>query len=132
MRITADTNLLLRVVLGDDPKQRELAEQALANADLVAITTATFCEFVWVLERGYGIAAPDISLAIRTFLNTANVATNNSAVEAGLLIMDAGGDFADGAIAHEGLELGAETFLSFDKAAVRRLSASGSKARLLS
>jgi predicted nucleic-acid-binding protein len=45
---------------------------------------------------------------------------------------DAGGDFADGAIAYEGSWLGADTFISFDKKAVRLMEAQGKSARLLS
>lgn len=40
---------------------------------------------------------------------------NRSAVEAGLAVLEAGGDFADGIIAYEGNWLGGETFVSFDK-----------------
>ncbi|MDX8516037.1 hypothetical protein RFM70_29585 [Mesorhizobium sp. VK23E] len=50
-------------------------------------------------------------------ISSANVATNRPAAEAGLAVLEAGGDFADGAIAFEGSWLGAETFLSFDKKA---------------
>jgi hypothetical protein len=46
--------------------------------------------------------------------------------------LNAGGDFADGAIAYEGSWLGAETFVSFDKRAVERLKAQRVSARLLS
>jgi len=52
-------------------------------------------------------------------------------VEAGLSALDAGGDFADGVIAHEGNWLGAEEFVSFDSKAVSMLKAQGSRARLL-
>ncbi len=41
-------------------------------------------------------------------------------------MLDAGGDFADGVIAHEGQWLGAETFVSFDRKAVEMLKAQGS------
>jgi predicted nucleic-acid-binding protein len=47
-------------------------------------------------------------------------------------VLEAGGDFADGVIAHEGQWLGGETFVSFDVQAVRLLERSGVKARLLS
>ena len=47
--------------------------------------------------------------------------TNRPAIEAGLAMLDAGGDFADGVIAYEGRWLGAETFVSFDKKAVEML-----------
>ena len=51
-------------------------------------------------------------------------------VEAGLAMLDAGGDFADGVIAYEGRWLGAETFVSFDRKAVEMLAAQGVPARL--
>ncbi|MDP2370940.1 MAG: hypothetical protein Q8M25_22280 [Rhodoferax sp.] len=56
---------------------------------------------------------------------------NRPAVEAGLLMLEAGGDFADGAIAYEGRWLGGETFVSFDRKAVSLLMAQGQSARLL-
>ncbi len=46
-------------------------------------------------------------------------------------MLDVGGDFADGVIAYEGSWLGAETFVSFDKRAVKLLEAQGKAARLL-
>jgi predicted nucleic-acid-binding protein len=64
-------------------------------------------------------------------MNAANVVANRLAVEAGLALLDAGGDFADGVIAYEGNWLGAETFVSFDKAAVKLLEAQGVSVRLL-
>ena len=65
-------------------------------------------------------------------MNGANVAVNRPAAEAGLALLDTGGDFADGVIAYEGNWLGADTFVSFDKRAVKLLEAQGGSARLLS
>jgi len=56
---------------------------------------------------------------------------DRAAVEAGLAMADAGGDFADGVIAFEGRALGGETFVSFDKKAVRLLRDIGAAARQL-
>ena len=56
---------------------------------------------------------------------------NRPAVEAGLALLEAGGDFADGVIAYEGNWLGAEVFVSFDKKAVELLQAQGQSSRLL-
>lgn len=64
-------------------------------------------------------------------MNCANVVMNRPAVEAGLSILDAGGDFADGVIAHEGNWLGAEELVSFDKQAVSILQSKANLARLL-
>jgi len=47
------------------------------------------------------------------------------------LVLDAGGDFADGVIAYEGNWLGGEIFVSFDKKVVALLAAHGQSARLL-
>jgi predicted nucleic-acid-binding protein len=47
-------------------------------------------------------------------------------------VLDAGGDFADGVIAFDGQWLGADTFLSFDRKAVKLLEGKGVDARLLS
>jgi predicted nucleic-acid-binding protein len=52
-------------------------------------------------------------------------------VEAGLAVLEAGGDFADGVIAHEGNWLGADAFVTFDKKAVALLKAQNILARLL-
>jgi predicted nucleic-acid-binding protein len=49
-----------------------------------------------------------------------------------LEVLEAGGDFADGIIAHEGAWLGAQEFVSFDKQAVKLLKAQGKRARILS
>jgi predicted nucleic-acid-binding protein len=65
-------------------------------------------------------------------MNGANVAVNRPAVEAGLAVLDVGGDFADGVIAYEGRWPGAEIFISFDTPAVKLIDAQGQSARLLS
>lgn len=88
-------------------------------------------EFVWVLRKVYAFQPADAALAIRALLAAANVEMNRPAVEAGLMVPEAGGDFADGAIAYEGSWLGGETFVSFDKQAVALLAAQGQSARQL-
>jgi predicted nucleic-acid-binding protein len=132
MKITADTNLLVRAVTGDDRRQSKVAQAELAKADVVALALPALCEFVWVLSQGYGIPSAEIAETIRRLTNSANVVVNRPAAEAGLALLDAGGDFADGVIAHEGSWLGADIFVSFDKKAVRLMEAQGEPARLLS
>jgi predicted nucleic-acid-binding protein len=131
MKITADTNVLLRVLLQDDPEQVLSAEQALGSASLVAFPLPCLCEVVWVLDRSYGIGRAEIAEALEVLLSAPNVATNRAAVDAGLSMLKAGGDFADGVIAFEGSWLGGETFVSFDKKAVTLANMQGQKATLL-
>src|SRR5689334_17540495 len=131
MKITADTNVLVRVLTEDEKHQSKLAQREMARAEIVALAIPALCELVWVLSQGYKIPAPQIADAIRRLINSANVMVNRQAVEAGLALLDAGGDFADGAIAYEGQWLGADTFVSFDKKAVKLMETRGAPARLL-
>jgi predicted nucleic-acid-binding protein len=102
MKIAVDTNVLIRAVVRDDAAQARVAAKVLTDAKLIAIALLCLCEFVWVLRSVYGFAATDAASAIRALLATANVEINRPAVEAGLSVLDAGGDFADGVIAYEG------------------------------
>ncbi|MBU6460279.1 MAG: type II toxin-antitoxin system VapC family toxin [Proteobacteria bacterium] len=131
MRITVDTNVLVRAVVRDDPAQANAAATVLTNASLIAVALPCLCELVWVLIQVYGFQQADAAATIRALLATANVEMNRPAVEAGLLILDAGGDFADGVIAYEGNWLGGDTFVSFDKKAVALLTAQGQSTCLL-
>jgi predicted nucleic-acid-binding protein len=131
MKITADANVLVRAVTGDNAQQSKAAQMALQRADVVALGLPALCELVWVLSQGYKIPSAEIAETIRRLMNGANVVVNRPAAEAGLALLDAGGDFADGAIAYEGNWLGADTFVSFDKKAVKLLEAQGGSARLL-
>ena len=131
MKIAVDTNVLVRAITGDDEEQSRVARRELAKADLVALALPALCELVWVLSQGYKASPADIAEAIRLLLDSAKVVVNRPAGEAGLAMLNAGGDFADGVIAYEGSWLGAETFVSFDKKAVKLIEAQGEAARLL-
>ncbi len=131
MKVTVDTNVLIRAVVRDDAKQAERAAKLLTNADLIAVALPCLCEFVWVLRRVYGFTPADVASAIRALLDAASTETNRPAAEAGLAVLEAGGDFADGVIAFEGQWLGGETFVSFDQTAVTLLAAQGQSAHLL-
>ena len=131
MKITADTNVLVRALTEDNERQSKTAQAALASAEAVVLTLPALCELVWVLAQAYRIPAAEIARAIRRLMGSANVVVNRPAAEAGLVLLDAGGDFADGVIGHEGRWLGADTFLSFDKKAVKLMAAQGERVRLL-
>ena len=85
-----------------------------------------------VLSRGYGNSSEETAATVRRLIDSANVVVDRPAAEAGRDLLEAGGDFADGAIAYEGSWLGAQTFVSFDRKAVTLLAARGKDARLLS
>ncbi|MFD1894856.1 type II toxin-antitoxin system VapC family toxin [Ottowia beijingensis] len=131
MKISVDTNVLVRAVLQDDASQGEAAATLLRSASLIAVSLPCLCDLVWVLRRGAKLSVADVALTIRDLLGAGNVVMNRPAVEAGLAVLEAGGDFADGIMAYEGEWLGGETFVSFDRQAVALLTQQGQAARLL-
>ena len=128
MRITADTNVLVRAVVQDDSSQAAEAQALLLQATVIAVPIPVFCEFAWVLRRGYGYRAGDVAAAIEAIVSVDAVVTDAPAVDAGLAALHAGGDFADGSIASQGERLGGTVFASFDRGAVARLKERGASA----
>jgi len=130
MNVCIDTNILVRTIVQNDKEQCQIAKQLLMEADRIAIPLPCLCEFVWVL-RAIKVTKSEISSALHALLDADNIIMDRQAVQRGLAIHDAGGDFADAIIAHEGSRLGTDIFVSFDKQAVRLLSRHGQPARLL-
>lgn len=131
MNITADANILVRALVADDPARAAEASQLLREASSIAVPVPVLCELVWVLKRVYGFAVADIGTAIRSLLAAGTVRLDRPAVEAGLALLEAGGDFADGVIAHQGQWLGGEVFVSFDRQAAALLQQQGVAAELI-
>jgi predicted nucleic-acid-binding protein len=131
VNVTVDTNVLIRAVVRDDEKQAKAAVALLKSAELVAVTLPCLCEFVWVLHRVYKFRRQDILAALEALLDAETVVVDRSAADAGLAVLKAGGDLADGLIAHDGRWLGGDTFVSFDQSAVDILARQGQAARLL-
>jgi len=132
VKISVDTNVLARAVLQDDAKQGRTASKLLKEASLIAVSLPCLCELVWILRRGAKLSKEDVAVTLRDLLAADKVVMNRPAVEAGLAILEAGGDFADGVMAYEGKWLGGETFVSFDKQAVEVVTQQGLSASLLS
>lgn len=131
MKITADTNVLLHAFLDDHPIQSLRAQAALQDAEIVAISLPTLCEFVWVLLQGYKRTRAEILSLLHAMLDTPNLVMERPTVEAGLALMEAGGDFADGVAAFEGRKLGGALFVTFDRKAAGLLTKSGASVKLL-
>lgn len=129
MRIAADTNLLVRFIINDDTAQAAIAFKILTRAELLVVSLPCLCELAWVLNSVYRLPRDQIATAIRTLVDSSNVAADMPAVEAGLLVHELGGDFADGVIASVGHALGGDLFVSFDRKAVTLAGRIGLDAR---
>jgi predicted nucleic-acid-binding protein len=125
VKITADTNILLRAILDDEPEQAQQARALLERASLIAVPVPVFCELVWTMRRLYRRQPDEIANAIEAILQVASVTTDRHAVEAGLGVLRAGGDFADGMIAWQGAAMGGGTLATFDRDGIRLLETSG-------
>lgn len=131
MKVTLDTNVLVRLATQDNAAQAAQALQVLQNATLIAVPTPALCELVWVLLRGYRYTPTQVAQAVRTLIQVRHVVCHTPAVLAGLAVLEGGGDFADGAIAYEGELLGGPEFVTFDQQAAKLLKEQKRKVRWL-
>jgi predicted nucleic-acid-binding protein len=131
LRITPDTNVLVRALVRDDPVQTPLAQSALVSAELVVLTLPTLCELAWVLISTYRYSRAATLEAMQLLVDSDNVVVSQPATDVGLAMLAAGGDFADGVIAVDGAGRLATTFVSFDRRAVHLVARQGYRAELI-
>jgi predicted nucleic-acid-binding protein len=73
-----DTNLLVRLVARDDPKQVVAAEKFVAKGAWVSLLV--LMEMTWVLESVYDLAPTDIRTAVDMLLNHTSLTVQDSEV----------------------------------------------------
>jgi predicted nucleic-acid-binding protein len=128
-----DTNVLVRYLTQDHPRQSRRANAVVAEAvsggERLFVSTVALCELVWVLRGAYAFDRRTIAMALERILATAQLEIDQKdVVREGLEdYRSGGGDFADYVIGRRGREAGCEKTATFD----RRLKAS-SLFRLLS
>lgn len=122
--IGLDTNILLRAVLNDDPKQSPVARDILAHLTTDApgvINSVVLAEFAWTLVRGYGYGREAVVGAIRTMLRSLSYSfTDRLAVSFALSRSEADGlNFVDALIGEINRAAGCEITLTFDVRAAK-------------
>lgn len=121
--IAVDTNVLVRLLTDDDPKQAAAAT-ALVAANPIWIAKTVLLETVWVLRSQYGFEDDSIGEAFAELLGLENVHVEGSLQVAAALILSAGGvDFADAL--HLCSRPPDAAFASFDRAFIRRAKRAG-------
>ncbi|MDE2005957.1 MAG: type II toxin-antitoxin system VapC family toxin [Rhodospirillales bacterium] len=116
MRIAVDTNVLVRFLIWDDETQAGPAAAAIEAAETVVIPTLVLCETVCVLRRAYRRTVAEIVAVLRDLIASRPVEVDRPAAEAGLAMLAAGGDFADGVVLHQAERARAAPMLTFDRA----------------
>jgi predicted nucleic-acid-binding protein len=129
MKIIVDTNVLVRFLVESEKgtEQNKISIGLLEEAEEIIIPTHVFCELVWVLSAGYKLKLDEIYSVFVNFLRTEKLVIREDEIEAGMLFLEKGGDFADGVNAYTGriMSDGRAVFVSFDKLAVRLLTERG-------
>ena len=113
----SDTNVLVRVLANDDPKQSAKAREVIEAGDIYVATTV-FLEAEWVLRSAYEYAADDVASAFATFTGLPGIAVEDPDLLAlALTPTEQGLDFADAL--HLGRSRGCDSFLTFDRKLVK-------------
>ena len=119
--IALDTNVLVRLLLHDDPRQAKAAERVFINARRdqtpLWLSDIVLCELVWVLTRRAGLARAEIARAVDQLLRTELIVVNDPrAVDRALTAYrDGRGDFADYLIREQAVAAGATGVVTFDR-----------------
>lgn len=120
-----DTNVLLRVLLQDDPVQGPIAARffrELGTDSPGFITQVTLAETYWVLARAKRLPRATCLAVIRRLVETEVLEFDDGeGVVRALSLAEAGADFAD-ALIQGAMELfGVDETVTFDRAAAERL-----------
>ena len=90
-----DTNVVIRLLVGDDAAQAQAAEQ-LVSTEPCMVSMSVLMECEWVLRACYVLQAAAIEGSFRDFLNLANVSAVDPVLAQRVLDAYASGlDFAD-------------------------------------
>jgi predicted nucleic-acid-binding protein len=123
--IAIDTNVLMRVLLSDDPEQTErvlaYVERLAERGETLFVSHIVLCEVVWVLSRRAGYGRAQVLEVIEALLATRPfVVEAPDAVSRALDQTRSGrADFADYLIAERGRAAGCATMVTLDRALLR-------------
>lgn len=120
--IALDTNVLLRLLLDDDPRQagraQELVERTAAAGDGVLLPDIVLCELEWVLDSAYGFSRARVAETLRRLLDAEEFEfIDRPVVVRAIASYETGdGDFSDYLIGESAAARGASVTYTFDRA----------------
>jgi predicted nucleic-acid-binding protein len=120
-----DTNVLVRLIVDDDPLQSAAAEKAMTS-EPVFISKTVILEFQWVLRSVYRLSPEAIASAIESLLVAEDISIEDaSAVRQAIHWFKNGMDPADAL--HLASSAHADAFLTFDTSLRRRAATFGAR-----
>lgn len=121
--VAVDTNVVVRLLTGDDPRQ-EAAARSLFATEPVWIAKTVLLETGWVLRTLYGFQEHEIREAFTRLLGLRNVwAEDEASVAAALALTAHGVELADAM--HLSSRPPGASFVSFDKPFFQRAKRAG-------
>ena len=116
--IAVDTNVVVRLLTGDDLAQLERA-RALFETETIFLPKSVILETEWVLRTLYGKSSREIAHALAALVALPQVrCEDTAAISAALELLRHKLDFADAL--HLASSYAARRFATFDRALVRR------------
>lgn len=121
--IALDTNLLVRYLVRDEPRQTaaatRLVESACSESSPGFVSQIVLCELSWVLDRGYDYPRDQLAAVLRGLLAATDLTVERSElVWQAVNRFEAGkADFADYLLGLAAREASAETTVTFDRRA---------------
>jgi predicted nucleic-acid-binding protein len=119
--IGLDTNVLLRFLTEDDPKQAPIAQEwiraAMKKDEKIFLTGTVLCEMVWVLSRSYKFSKEELLEVLEELMSTTHIDVEEHETTWDAIhdyaFSDA--DFADCLIRRKSLAAGCSKLLTFDE-----------------
>ena len=122
--IGLDTNVVVRYIMQDEPKQTQEAiqfiESYLSDQERGYLTIVVVVEIIWVLKTVYRVSKPELVTLIRQLLTTTQLQIERAdLVYQALRIFESScADFSDSLIATVAKSDGCRQTVTFDKAAI--------------
>lgn len=121
-----DTNIVVRLLTNDDPRQRQMAlgfAERLGRDYNAFVSLLTVVELDWALRSKLGFSQKDVVGAIGKLLQTRGLffEHHNLVVKALHLVSRENADLADALIASRAQDAGCESTKTFDRRAASRI-----------
>ena len=120
-----DTNVLVRYLAQDDPRQSGIAtrfvENALSAGNPGFVSTVALCEVAWVLAESYGADRKRVREVVERLLSTKQIVIERAELVWKALRAWEGvsADFSDALIGQIAIAHGGEKTVTFDRTAAR-------------
>lgn len=123
--IGLDSNVLVRYLTQDDPRQSPVAVRTIESLTADApgfVSCVVLVEMAWVLESCYAVGSAPLAEILETVLRTDSLRVERADVAWRALrrFRQSGDDFSHALVAESGLAAGCDAVYSFDQEAAKR------------